>query len=253
MPILIGPTLIAFGGFDPSGLAGLVADADTARMLRCEARLVLCARTAQGHGPVRVWPVSDRERRAVIAGLAPWPRPVAVKTGAVGRIAHAAAAVRLARTLGAAVVVDPVAATTAGGWLWPGLSERDWVRELRARVLPAATVVTPNWPELARLAGRSLDDLPSAENALRSLPCPAVLKGGHGPGDLRGADLVWDGRKLHTLPPWPAWPGNLRGSGCRHASALAIALARGRNLVEASTEAGAHVNLVARERALPVA
>jgi hydroxymethylpyrimidine/phosphomethylpyrimidine kinase len=243
------PTLIAFGGFDPSGQAGLVADAETAHALGCEARLILCARTAQGGGPVRVWPVPDRERRAVLAELTAMPGPLAVKTGAAGRIAHVVAAVRWARKLGAPVVVDPVAATSAGGWLWPRIGPRDWAKELRERVLPSATVLTPNWPELALLAGTGAGDLPAAENVLRSMPCATLLKGGHAPGDLRGTDLVWDGHNLHVLPKWPDWHGNLRGSGCRLASALAIALSRGRNLLEASTEAGRHVNLVARGRA----
>ena len=236
-------TLITFAGLDPSGGAGLAADLDAAHAHAAAVRLVLTARTAQGAtGFAAAWPTAAAELDAVLAGLDPPPSRSAVKTGMLASAHAARAAVALARAWAVPLVVDPVLASTSGGWLWPGMSAADVRALLLGDVLPHAAVCTPNAAELAFLAGMAdVDDPERAQAALRALPCPAVLKGGHGPAARRGADWVWTGNELVELPPWPTWPANLRGSGCRFASTLAIGLALGLPLVEAARQAGAFV------------
>ncbi|MSP90970.1 MAG: hydroxymethylpyrimidine/phosphomethylpyrimidine kinase [Myxococcales bacterium] len=238
-----GVTLVAIGGLDPSGGAGLAADLDAVYAHRAGVRLVLTARTAQGSsGFAAAWPTPPAELDEVLAGLeVPAARTVA-KSGMLASAHAARCAVAWSRQAGVPLVVDPVLASSSGGWLWPGLAPAAVRLLLLHEILPHAAVCTPNGPELAFLAGAAnLDDPDAAWAALRALPCPAVLKGGHAPQERRGADWVWTGTDGIELPPWPPWRVNLRGSGCRFASTLALGLADGLPLVAAARAAGAFV------------
>ena len=121
---------------------------------------------------------------------------------------------------------------------------------MRDSLLVAGPILTPNLDELALLAWDDADALaedPSrrvaaAERLLRAGVSAVVATGGHGPDNEPSRDLV--------LRPGeePVWierarePGpGIRGSGCRFATALACALARGEGLVEAATAAGDYV------------
>ena len=127
--------------------------------------------------------------------------------------------------------------------MWPREDLTAMPQWLQRHLLPFAHVVTPNWPELAWLTGRPLTTLADAASALRMLPCAAVLKGGHAPESLRGVDLVWQDGVLSQLPPETVWHKSPRGTGCRLATAIALELASGRTLLDATLAAKA---LIAR-------
>jgi hydroxymethylpyrimidine/phosphomethylpyrimidine kinase len=146
-------TVVAIGGLDPSGGAGVVRDALTAAALGARAVVVGTAWTEQRDGVHRVEArgadaLADSVRHAVAA------KPAAVKIGMVPDAAHAAAIIDGLRNFGGPVVVDPVLASSRGGALFLGSTE-----ELLP-LLRRATLVTPNAPEasaLARLPARSLE------------------------------------------------------------------------------------------------
>ena len=209
--------------------------------------MVLTARTAQNDQTWQTaWATSNRERATVVAGLTLPRDGLAFKAGMLATRAHARALVRLARQHPAApLVVDPLLQSTSGGHLWLDGDLAGNAAFLREAVLPWTRVVTPNWPELEALVGRTIGDEADLRAALAELPCAAVVKGGHAPGALRGIDWVWerhgDHGKLTPLPAQTLWQRSPRGTGCRLATALAIGLARGQTLVDAARAAKALV------------
>ena len=242
-------TVVLWSGLDPGGQAGLAADLQAALALGAETRVVLTAQTAQTDGAwLGGWPVANDIRAQVVRNLNVPETGVAIKSGMLATRAHANALARFSRAHpDAPLVVDPLMAASSGGSLWPREDIAALPTWLHKHLLPHARVVTPNWPELAWLTGAPLTSQAQAEAALRRLPCAAVLKGGHAPTELQGVDLVWDGRTVTPLPPETRWQKSPRGTGCRLATALAISLARGASLVEATITAKALVARLAQD------
>jgi hydroxymethylpyrimidine/phosphomethylpyrimidine kinase len=163
-----------------------------------------------------------------------------IKTGMLG---DAATVERVADLLDAyriPAVIDPVMVAKGGQALLADAA----VQTLASRLLPRATLLTPNAPEAAALTGlpvETTDDLRRAGIALLRRGAAAVLmKGGHIPGD-RVVDL------LITLDGETAFEGarietrHTHGTGCTLASAVAAGLARGLPLVTAVADAHAYV------------
>jgi hydroxymethylpyrimidine/phosphomethylpyrimidine kinase len=133
-------------------------------------------------------------------------------------------------------VVDPVAVSKHGD----PLLRPDAVEALRTRLLPLATIVTPNLGEAKLLTGvepRSRADLQAAAVALAELgPRWVLVKGGHLPGD-EAVDLLWDGTSgIELRAPRVATP-HTHGTGCTLASAIASNLAVGLDVATAVGEA----------------
>jgi hydroxymethylpyrimidine/phosphomethylpyrimidine kinase len=134
------------------------------------------------------------------------------------------------------LVVDPVAVSKHGD----PLLRPDAVEALRTRLLPLATIVTPNLGEARLLTGvepRSRADLQAAAIALAELgPRWVLVKGGHLPGD-EAVDLLWDGTSgIELRAPRVATP-HTHGTGCTLASAIASNLAVGLDVATAVGEA----------------
>src|SRR5436190_3819371 len=101
------------------------------------------------------------------------------------------------------------------------------------RVLPLATVTTPNLPEARQLAGLGDDVAPERlAEAIQALgPAAAIVTGGH---TEDGADVLFDGAGALRIGG-PRYPdGASHGSGCTHSSALTAFLARGIELADAA-------------------
>jgi hydroxymethylpyrimidine/phosphomethylpyrimidine kinase len=170
----------------------------------------------------------DRPLLAAMIEAALDDGPVAaVKTGLLGAAGTVAAVTEQlrARGRGAPVVVDPVLAATAGGLE----VDADVVAAYVEALVPLATIVTPNRPEVARLGGEP--------QALLALGAAAVLiKGGHGAGDIvEDRLLTADGETVIDHPRLAV--GEVRGTGCALASALACELGRGAAIDEACRSA----------------
>ena len=112
------------------------------------------------------------------------------------------------------------------------------------RLLPRATLITPNVREAAALSGlsiRSPDDLAAAARQLLELgPAAVLVKGGHLPGATVTDWLIWrDGAEAFSAPRSPG--RNTHGTGCTLASAIATGLAQGLALNAAVQRALAYV------------
>jgi hydroxymethylpyrimidine/phosphomethylpyrimidine kinase len=131
----------------------------------------------------------------------------------------------------APVVLDPVMVAESGAVLLKPEAKRALVE----RIVPRATVVTPNAAEARELAGLGEDASPEElARAVHALgPKVAVITGGH----LDGADRYFDGDLLEEIEG-PRHPdGASHGSGCTHSSALAARLALGDTPLEAARAA----------------
>lgn len=222
--------ILIIAGSDSGGGAGIQADIKTVTMLRGHAMTAITAITAQntlGVTDVLALPVSlvASQFRAVVDDIG----VDAVKIGMLGRaeLAHAVADLLATLPPGVPVVFDPVMIATSGAALM-----EDGTAEAMARLLPLATLVTPNLPELAALGG---------EAALLA-QCRAVLvKGGHGQGEQLtdrlitpvGQQASWTDSRIDTT--------STHGTGCTLASAIATGLGQGMTLEAAIIRARAFV------------
>jgi hydroxymethylpyrimidine/phosphomethylpyrimidine kinase len=227
-----GPaTVVAIGGLDSSGGAGLIRDYLTGQALGVTVVLVGTAwtlQTAAGVASVDVR-APDRLQQAVRAALgAVRGGGVAVKVGMVAAAPQVAALVAALEGFAGPVVFDPVLRASSGGVLFDG--DPAQLLPLLAR----ATLVTPNLAEAEALTGApvaSADDARRAARRLLELGARAVLiKGGHLPGDAD--DLLAVGGDPAAAPAEhllraPRLPNPTpRGTGCALATAIAAALAR---------------------------
>jgi hydroxymethylpyrimidine/phosphomethylpyrimidine kinase len=224
------PIVLSIAGHDPSGGAGVQADAETVAALGSHAATVVACLTVQDTRDVHeVLPLPAalvcRQLEAVLGDLAVG----AVKVGLLG---SAEVVVAVAEALGAhpgvPVVVDPVLAAGGGR----ELASAALIAAYCHHLLPRATVATPNAVEVCRLApAQSPAD---AAETLLDGGCQAVLvTGGHSDdGPLVIDRLYRPGRPPRSFTV-PRIAGRFHGTGCTLSSAVAAGLAMGRPLEDA--------------------
>jgi len=235
---------LTIAGSDSGGGAGLQADLKTFHQFGVFGTSVVTAVTAQNTVGVRGWQGLPPELvTRQIDALADDLPPLAVKSGMLGSaelveaVADGIARRRLPR-----YVLDPVMVATSGD----RLLERAAERLIAERLVPLATLVTPNLDEAAILVGDRVtapDDMERAGRALLKLGAQAALvKGGHLPREEEGEGdeivdvLVMDGavrRFTHTRLDTTS----THGTGCTLSAAIAAGLAHGRPLERAVEDA----------------
>ncbi len=231
--------LLSIGGLDPTGGAGLLADARTAWHHDMHPAGVATALTAQGEEGVTWWePVDPIRVVEQLTGVLFGSPVAAVKVGMLGSTDLVGPLVAaLKRSTQVPLVLDPVLAASSGESLLTGGLE-----EL-APLLRLATVVTPNRPELAALTQReirSMADVQAAAKDMRLAGARAVLvKGGHAEGPP--VDVLFDGVRYFEFAASRVDVKNVRGTGCALATALACRLGLGSPLPEAVSGAKAYL------------
>ncbi|HET9767605.1 MAG TPA: bifunctional hydroxymethylpyrimidine kinase/phosphomethylpyrimidine kinase, partial [Thermoanaerobaculia bacterium] len=224
------PRLLTIAGSDSGGGAGIQADLKTFAAHGAYGMSVVTAVTAQntlGVTAVEVLPVAIvRAQLDVVLG------DLGVDAIKVGMLASAAIVEAVADGLAAVrdvpIVLDPVMVAKGGA----SLLADDAVEAVRERLLPLATLVTPNLPEAERLTGaRVASDAEriAACAALAAAGCAVLLKGGHGDGD-EIVDLLWHEGELHRFTHPRQNTQATHGTGCTLSSAIAARLARGEPL-----------------------
>lgn len=234
------PIALTIAGSDPSGGAGIQADIKTFTALGVYGASVLTALTAQNtRGVTGIHPVPPDFIGAQIDAVASDLAVAATKTGMLGDAATiAAVAAGIARHALFPLVVDPVMVATSGDPLLPP----EAVAAVRDRLLPLATVITPNLHEAARLLGTEVASSVAAMEqqaaGLLALGCHAALvKGGHATGADAIDVLAVRGAPTVTFAAQRIDTANTHGTGCTLASAIAAHLALGLALPEAVTRA----------------
>ncbi|MEZ5964313.1 MAG: hydroxymethylpyrimidine/phosphomethylpyrimidine kinase [Planctomycetota bacterium] len=222
------PRVLAIGGLDPCGGAGITADARVLELFGCHPLTVAACLTVQNrHGFARIEPIAVRSLADCLRAAVDDGPLHAVKVGFVGTAdVFAVLGDRLA-PLALPVLVDPVLSATAGGF--DGSAEL--ARGYRALAGRLRATLTPNRDELALLA-------PDTDVAgLLADGCGAVVvKGGHAPGD-EIVDEVHTRDGIAYIRHARAYAGAVHGTGCAFGAATVAALARGVDVAAAATRA----------------
>ena len=163
----------------------------------------------------------------------------ALKTGMLGDAAAIeAVAGRLSSRPEIAKVVDPVMVATSGA----KLAADDAVDVLKGRLLPIATLITPNIPEAAAICGREAAPAELARELFETYGCAVLVKGGHSPG-VDAVDVLCEEGKIREFAmPWVRNPVSTHGTGCSFAAAVVAELALGRGLADAVAGAKRYVH-----------
>ena len=239
------PNVVSIAGVDPSGGAGIFADIKAMSACGAYACSVVAALTAQStRGVFGVLPVSAAFVRQQLDVLF---EDVAIDAVKIGMLNDAEVIETVAQVLEARrprfVVLDPVMVAKSKDRL---LAE-DALGALRSRLLPLATVVTPNLPEAAELLGVQESDAPEdmayTAKALLDLVGEkswVLLKGGHLAGDT-ASDLLLSREETHRFEAKKIATKNTHGTGCTLSSALAALLPQSNSVPEAVERAKAYI------------
>ncbi len=235
-------TALTIAGSDSSGGAGIQADIKTMTANGVYATSAITALTAQNttgvYGILESTPeFLANQLDCIFTDIF----PDAVKTGMVSSTALIAVIADKLRQYGARnIVVDPVMVATSGARL---ISE-EAVDALKEKLLPLATLLTPNIPEAEVLSGMTISDPAGMERAARAISeqygCAVLCKGGHQISDAddllwrEGAGVWFRGRRIQN--------NNTHGTGCTLSSAIASNLAKGYDLDQSVRRAKAYIS-----------
>ncbi len=235
--------VLIIAGSDSSGGAGIQADIKTVTALQGYAATAVTALTAQNtqgvFGIVGVEPAFIAQQITVVL------QDVGADCIKTGMLHTAAVIDSVVDTLTAQaphipLVVDPVMYAKGGATLLEPAARQTLI----TRLIPRATVLTPNLPEASALTGLTVTDVASMEQAAGALlrwgPQAVLIKGGHLSGDLLTDVLATsDGVTHFSHPSITTQSGH--GTGCTLASAIATGIAQGMKLHDAVARAIAYV------------
>ena len=233
------PIALTVAGSDSSGGAGIQADLKTFAAFGIYGASVITALTAQNTLGVRA--ILDVPAEFVTAQIDAVFSDLDVKAVKIGMVAERpvidAIVAGLARWSPKHVVLDPVMVATSGDHLLAP----DAVEALRTKLIPQASLVTPNLPEAAALLQEEVAANEAAierqGQRLLAMGCRAVLiKGGHGQG-TESIDYLFDGNGTVALAAPRIATKNTHGTGCSLSSAIAAGLAKGEDMETAIRKA----------------
>ncbi len=227
------PIVLCVGGHDPSGGAGILADAEAILAAQAFAVTVVTALTDQDTCGLRqIYPQSCDQVEAQCRRLIADSPPHAIK---IGLLASSGIARALSRIIhdhpNLPVILDPVLASGAG----QAFVDAALLNQMRRHLLHRCTLVTPNLPEAYTLTDGDSPDACAAYLLSTGIRW-ALITGAHDDTEqvtnrlygANGARLEWN---------WPRLPGDYHGSGCTLASAIAARLAWGMEMAEAVASA----------------
>lgn len=237
--------ILAIGGSDPTGGAGIQADIRAGAALGVHVSTAVTAVTVQNsRGLVSINPVSPELLSAQIKAAVEEAFPDAVKVGMLGSPENALVVSDFLQDCGEnmPVVVDPLLKVSAGNSEAAAMPLSQLMEIYQNNIFPFATVVTPNLTEAKEFLAANgfkppVSDKEMAADLLRLWQCNSlILKGGHSEGDIV-ADYFADNLREALIVSEITFPKieccNLHGSGCVYSSLLAAHLALGFPMSEA--------------------
>jgi hydroxymethylpyrimidine/phosphomethylpyrimidine kinase len=232
--------VLAIAGSDSGGGAGIQADLKTMLALGVHGMTVVCAVTAQNSVGVQgYWELPPEAIRAQLDSVLGDIGAQAIKTGMLASAVIVDEVCNALDEVAAPIVVDPVAVSKHGD----SLLSAGTIEAVRERLLPIATVVTPNLLEAQLLTGVEIADEAQMLRAARMLssmgPQWVLVKGGHLPGNP--VDLLVHGDEVTRYPGERIVSVHTHGTGCTLASAIASRLAIGDDMASAVKAAKEYV------------
>jgi len=240
------PFACTIAGSDSGGGAGIQADLKTFTALGVWGCTVVTAITAQNTCSVLSSLTVDTQTisHQMEAVFADFP----VRAAKTGMLPDAETIRTVADNLPqeVALVVDPVMIATSG----QRLASEESLAALCECLIPRATLVTPNIPELCAITGRetitTTAEMQSAGRDILAMGAGAVLmKGGHLTG-VTSPD-VYLSETDYLVLDGPRYPYEVHGSGCSLAAAITAHLARGTSLTDACRDGKAFVSYAIRD------
>lgn len=239
----VSSSLLTIAGHDPSSGAGVSADMAAANALGVPACSAITALTIQNsQGVSAVYPVMPKVLQAQVECLLVDMPIAAIKIGMIGSRAMVSRLVHLLADVRLPIVLDTVFKASIG----ENLLDTGARLMFTTRLLPMATLITPNIPEAEQLTGMVIhsraQQLAAAQALLAMGAQSVLLKGGHF-DDALAADLLLERGKL---PVWLSAPSidstHSHGSGCVLAASIAAGLVQGLSLLSAVVQAKARVH-----------
>lgn len=227
--------VLVIAGSDSGGGAGIQADIKTITAFGAYAATAITAATAQNtHGVDESIALPAPFVQKQIAMVLDDIGADAIKIGMLANadIAHAVASI-LEQHTDIPVVLDPVMIAKGGA----SLLDKDAISVIKERLIPLATLVTPNSEEAEALTGVKInnrDEMIEAGLAICDMDAKATLiKGGHMDGDDIEDVLVMKNREPISIKTARISTPHTHGTGCSYASAMAALLAQGHTLTSA--------------------
>jgi len=223
------PTALTIAGSDSVGGAGLQADLKAFEALGVHGCSVVTCVTSQNTKRVSsIYPIPPDQVLSQLDSVLEDVDIDAVKTGMLYDPEVVLTVSSRLKKVSAPIVVDPVLAATTGG----SLRKRGLEEALIKKLIPEATLVTPNLFEASRLSGTNVRDERSARRAaLKILQMGAkwvLIKGGHMKGS-EAADYLFTEDEMSKMATPRAF-SEVHGTGCALASLIAGHLALGNDV-----------------------
>jgi hydroxymethylpyrimidine/phosphomethylpyrimidine kinase len=228
---------LTIAGSDSGGNAGAQADLRVFHAYRVHGCSVFSALTAQN--PNGVFAIHSLPPEFVAAQLDAVLGVYSIAALKTGMLSDAAiidvVAARLKECPSIIKVIDPVMVATSGARL---ICE-DAIDSLKIKLLPIASLITPNIPETEVLSGMTIkcrdDAMEAAKKLYGEFGSAVLIKGGHDANNpLVSEDILFDGVNYSSFSLSRIEnPISTHGTGCSLAAALTAELARGADIVEA--------------------
>ena len=229
------PAVLTFAASDPTSGAGLQADILALASMGCYPLSVVTALTVQDTAGVESFLAIDPDWVADQARCILEDMPVAAfKMGMLGSTEIVTVVAEVVSDYpDVPLVLDPVLASGRGD----EFAGDDMVSAIRELLVPQSTVVTPNIPELRRLADDDDGTLADCAQRLLDTGCEYVLVTGTHDSTPEVVNTLFHRGGVLRADTWQRLPASYHGSGCTLASALAANLARGLDIGDAAYEA----------------
>lgn len=238
--------ILTIAGSDSGGGAGIQADLKAITLLGGYGMSVVTALTAQnttGVQAIHAIPASFVKKQidAVLSDIG----ADVIKTGMLANKEIVEVVAKKIEQYGIqTVVVDPVMVSKSGA----PLLRKDAQKALIKRLIPLATVITPNLFEASVLTHKRIDSLDGMREAAIEIWAMGakhvVIKGGHLKG--KAIDLLYDGANYIEFENPRIETKNTHGTGCTFASAIATLLARGETVPGAVNKAKGFITMAIR-------
>lgn len=225
---------LSIAGTDPTGGAGIMADLKSFQARSVYGMAVVTSVVAQNTKGVQLIRHLDQEileeqLKSVFQDIV----PDAIKTGMLAQVETIELVASYLAEQKCPYVLDPVMVATSGD----RLIEEDAIQALKTKLLPLATIITPNLPEAEVLVGRTLKSENDIMNAGRWIQKElgvknVVIKGGH-LAKVASDYLFLEDGEVRIISAARIATNHTHGTGCTYAAVITAELAKGRTVAQA--------------------